>query len=72
MRRRQFLSGLSSSAAALASLSMPGVALAQNERPRITDIRVHRLRTLGETGIMAIPSGPGLGIEIERDLIIAD
>lgn len=59
MKRRQFLSGLSSSAAALASLSMPGVALAQNERPRITDIRVHRLRTLGETGIMESAWAPG-------------
>lgn len=59
MKRRQFLSGLSSSAAALASLSMPGIALAQNERPRITDIRVHRLRTLGETGIMESAWAPG-------------
>jgi hypothetical protein len=59
MKRRQFLSGLSSSAAALASLSVPGVALAQNERPRITDIRVHRLRTLGETGIMESAWAPG-------------
>ena len=59
MKRREFLSGLSSSAAALASLSVPGAALAQNERPRITDIRVHRLRTLGETGIMESAWAPG-------------
>jgi len=59
MKRRQFLSGLSSSAAALVSLSVPGIALGQNERPRITDIRVHRLRTLGETGIMESAWAPG-------------
>ena len=59
MKRRQFIS--KTGALALASLGTAGMglfnlSLAQSARPRITDIRVHRMRTLGETGMMESPT----------------
>lgn len=56
MKRRQFISN---SGLALASLSFPAFSLAQSDRPKITDIVVHRLRTLGETGVMESAWAPG-------------
>ncbi len=56
MRRRDFLT---SSAGALATLTLPGLSLAQSDRPRITDIKVYRMGTLGETGIMESAWAPG-------------
>jgi len=43
----------------LASLSYPVLTLAQGERPRITDIIVHQMKTLGETGVMESAWAPG-------------
>ena len=62
MKRRQFIS--KTVALALASLGTAGtglfnLSLAQSARPRITDIRVHRMRTLGETGMMESAWAPG-------------
>ena len=59
MKRRQFIASMSASVASLASLSLPKLALAQSDRPRITDIRVHRMKTLGETGMMESAWAPG-------------
>lgn len=56
MKRRQFLSGFGAS---LASLSASPLLLAQSDRPRITDIQVHRMRTLGDTGMMESAWAPG-------------
>jgi L-alanine-DL-glutamate epimerase-like enolase superfamily enzyme len=56
MQRRQFLATMGSS---LASLSYPVLTLAQGERPRITDIIVHQMKTLGETGVMESAWAPG-------------
>jgi L-alanine-DL-glutamate epimerase-like enolase superfamily enzyme len=50
---------MSASIASLALLSLPKLALAQSDRPRITDIRVHRMKTLGETGMMESAWAPG-------------
>jgi L-alanine-DL-glutamate epimerase-like enolase superfamily enzyme len=59
MKRRQFIAGMGASVASLASLSLPRFSLAQSDRPRITDIRVHRMKTLGETGMMESAWAPG-------------
>ncbi|MDP6413474.1 MAG: mandelate racemase/muconate lactonizing enzyme family protein [Gammaproteobacteria bacterium] len=61
MHRRQFLNKLATKIVpiSLASLMFPKLTLAQSDRPRITDIKVHRMRTLGETGIMESAWAPG-------------
>ncbi|MDA1371353.1 MAG: mandelate racemase/muconate lactonizing enzyme family protein [Proteobacteria bacterium] len=61
MNRRQFFETLSSRVApfSLASLLFPSLALAQSERPRITDIKVYRMKTQGETGVMESAWAPG-------------
>ncbi|MEQ8955234.1 MAG: mandelate racemase/muconate lactonizing enzyme family protein [Gammaproteobacteria bacterium] len=56
MKRRKFISRF---AAAAVPIVFPGFGLAQGDRPRITDIQVHRLRTLGETGMMESAWAPG-------------
>ena len=56
MQRRQFLSTFGAS---LAPLTFPSFVLAQSDRPRITDIRVYRMKTLGETGVMESAWAPG-------------
>lgn len=59
MERRQFLAGLGAVAfARLAHLGVPTALLAQS-RPRVTDIRVHRMKTLGDTGMMESAWTPG-------------
>jgi len=56
MLRRQFLSGLGVS---LLPLTIPLAGFAQSVRPRITDIKVYRMKTLGETGMMESAWAPG-------------
>lgn len=56
MHRRSFLNRLGS---AVALAALPSFTLAQNERPKITDIRVHRLKTIRETGMMESAWAPG-------------
>lgn len=56
MNRRDFLTKAGIS---LSPLMFPSMGLAQNQRPRITDIKVYRLRTLGETGMMESAWAPG-------------
>lgn len=57
MKRRHFLN--QAIPAALASVALPQLSLAQSDRPRITDIKVYRMKTLGETGIMESAWAPG-------------
>lgn len=59
MKRCQFIASMSAGVASLASVTLPKLALAQSDRPRITDIRVHRMKTLGETGMMESAWAPG-------------
>lgn len=65
MKRREFLNKSASTIAtlalpaSLASLAFPATGLAQSDRPKITDIVVHRMRTLGETGMMESAWAPG-------------
>ena len=62
MKRRQFISkasSLSLGSLVAGSSSFLNSALAQSDRPRITDIRVHRMKTLGETGMMESAWAPG-------------
>ena len=56
MKRRDFLAKAS---VGLTPIMFPSLGLAQNDRPRITDIKVHRMRTLGETGMMESAWAPG-------------
>ena len=56
MRRRTLLSSLSLGAA---QFLLPSLGLAQADRPKITDIKVYRLKTLGETGMMESAWAPG-------------
>ncbi|NKB34040.1 MAG: hypothetical protein GKR91_13170 [Pseudomonadales bacterium] len=56
MKRRKFLTN---TGLGFAPIMFPALALAQNQRPRITDIKVHRMRTLGETGMMESAWAPG-------------
>lgn len=56
MKRRDFLT---KAGFGLSPLMFPSLGLAQNQRPRITDIKVYRLRTLGETGMMESAWAPG-------------
>lgn len=57
MDRRHFISSMG--ALSLAHAAFPDWVLALADRPRITDIRVHRMRTLGETGMMESAWAPG-------------
>lgn len=57
MKRRQFLSSLG--AVALAPVGLSAAWRQQTVRPRITDIVVHRMRTLGQTGMMESAWAPG-------------
>ncbi len=60
MQRRQLLKQLGTTFASLSLPFMfPTLGLAQSARPRITDIRVYRMRTLGETGMMESAWAPG-------------
>ncbi len=56
MRRRTLLSSISLAAS---QLVLPNLGLAQSDRPKITDIKVYRLKTLGETGMMESAWAPG-------------
>ncbi|MFT4861172.1 MAG: L-alanine-DL-glutamate epimerase-like enolase superfamily enzyme [Pseudohongiellaceae bacterium] len=56
MLRRTVLSSLS---LGVAQFLLPSLGLAQSDRPRITDIKVYRLKTLGETGMMESAWAPG-------------
>lgn len=56
MHRRNFLSGLGMAAVPLA---FPELLAAQASRIKITDIRVIRMKTLGETGMMESAWAPG-------------
>lgn len=65
MKRREFLNKAGNGVAALAlpsalaSLAFSATAMAQSDRPKITDIVVHRMKTLGEARMMESAWAPG-------------